>query len=85
VNDWVVADTPADWKPEPFKGQTIDLGVPEARDWAQTEVDRLVNDYHLDMLEHNGYLVAQGCARKDHPHAPPDPSNLTIRKAASSY
>jgi hypothetical protein len=81
----VVADTPADWKPEPFKGQTIDLDVPEARDWAQTEVNRLVNDYHLDMLEHDGYLVAQGCARKDHPHAPPDPSNLTIRKAASSY
>jgi alpha-galactosidase len=85
VNGWAVADTPADWKPEPFKGQTIDLGVPEARDWAQTEVNRIVNDYHLDMLEHDGYLVAQGCARKDHPHAPPDPSNLTIRKAASSY
>src|ERR1700736_437646 len=85
VNDWAVADTPADWKPEPFKGQTIDLGVPEAREWAQAEVERIVSDYHLDMLEHDGYLVAKGCDRKDHPHAPPDPANLLIRKAGSSF
>ena len=85
VNNWVVTDTPADWQPEPFKGQTIDLGVPEASSWAQTEANRIVADYHLDMLEHDGYLVAQGCDRKDHPHAPPDPSNLRIRKLASSY
>lgn len=85
INNWVVADTPADWKPEEFKGQTIDLGVPEARAWAQKEVDRIVSDYHLDMLEHDGYLVAQGCARTDHPHAPPDPKNTRILKAASSF
>ena len=85
VNDWVVADTPADWKPEEFKGQTIDLGVPEAKAWAQKEVDRIVTDYHLDMLEHDGYLVAQGCDRSDHPHAPPDPQNTKIIKAASSF
>jgi melibiase-like protein len=85
VDNWVVADTPADWKPEPFKGQTIDLGVPEARDWAQAEVERIVSDYHLDMLEHDGYLVAQGCVRKNHPHAPPDPANLRVRKAGSSF
>jgi hypothetical protein len=85
VNNWVVADTPADWKPEPFKGQTFDLGVPEAQEWAQGEVERIVSDYHLDMLEHDGYLVAQGCIRTNHPHAPPDPANLRIRKAASSF
>jgi hypothetical protein len=85
VNDWSVADTPPDWKPEDFKGQTIDIGVPDARDWARTEVERIVTDYHLDMLEHDGYLVAQGCVRNDHPHAPPDPANLTIRREGSSY
>ena len=61
VRNWLVADTPPDWKPEEFKGQTIDIGVPEAQEWAQTEVERIVTDYHLDMLEHDGYLVAQGC------------------------
>ena len=61
-----------------FKGQTIDLGVPAAREYAQGEVNRMVRDYHLDMLEHDGYLVAQGCTRKDHPHAPPDPHRMSV-------
>jgi alpha-galactosidase len=84
VNDWVVADTAAGWEPEPHQGQTIDLGVPEAAAWAQRELDRIVNDYHLDMLEHDGYLVTQGCDRSDHPHAPPDPTNTQILKAVSA-
>lgn len=70
VKDWLVNDLPADWKPEEFKGQTIDLGVPAAREYARTEVKRIIEDYHLDMLEHDGYLVAEGCTRNDHPHAP---------------
>jgi hypothetical protein len=85
VRDWMVTDLPPDWKAEDFKGQTIDLGVPQARDWAQREVDRIVTDYHLDMLEHDGYLVAQGCDRSDHPHAPPDNWNKCIYKAWGSY
>jgi alpha-galactosidase len=85
VHDWMVTDVPADWKPEPFKGQTIDLGVPDAKQWAQREVERIVSDYHLDMLEHDGYLVAHGCDRTDHPHAAPDPLNKCIYKSGGSY
>ena len=85
VRDWMVTDIPADWKPEPFKGQTIDLGVPEAKQWAQNEVERIVSDYHLDMLEHDGYLVAHGCDRADHPHAAPDPLNKCIYKSWGAY
>lgn len=76
VRDWLVSDVPANWRTGAFKGQTIDLGVPEARAWAQREVERIVKDYRLDMLEHDGYLVAQGCTRSDHPHAPPDPTRM---------
>jgi len=76
VKDWLVSDLPVDWKPEEFKGQTIDLGVPAAREYARGEVKRIVEDYHLDMLEHDGYLVAQGCTREDHPHAPPIMSTM---------
>ncbi len=78
VHDWLIADLPPGWKPEPFKGQTIDIGFPPAKAWAQHEVNRLVDDYHLDMLEHDGYLVTQGCVRTDHPHAPPDPEHTKI-------
>ena len=85
VRDWMVTDLPADWQPEPFKGQTIDLGVPAAKQWAQREVERIVSDYHLDMLEHDGYLVAHGCDRTDHPHAAPDPLNKCIYKSWGAY
>jgi alpha-galactosidase len=86
VRNWLVADVPNDWKPEPFKGQTIDIGVPAAKTWAEREVNRIVDDYHLDMIEHDGYLVAQGCDRPDHPHAPPDPMNTTIvRTSGASF
>jgi len=85
VRDWMVTDIPDDWKPEPFKGQTIDLGVPEAKVWAQKEVERIVTDYHLDMLEHDGYLVAHGCDRADHPHAAPDPLNKCVYKTWGAY
>ena len=74
IRDWLIADPPAGWKhSEPFKGITIDLGVPAAKAWAARELERIVSDYHLDMLEHDGYLVAQGSSRADHPAAPPEP------------
>lgn len=78
VRDWLTSDIGPDWKPEEFKGRTIDLGVPAARDYASKEVKRIVEDYRLDMLEHDGYLVAEGCTREDHPHAPPNRSTLRL-------
>jgi hypothetical protein len=79
VRDWLIAEPPSDWKhSEPFKGVTIDLGVPAAKAWAAQELERIVTDYHLDMLEHDGYLVAQGSSRSNHPAAPPEPAGLKI-------
>jgi hypothetical protein len=79
VRDWLVADVAPDWKPQDFKGQTIDLGVPAARDYAAREASRIVADDRLDMLEHDGYLVAQGCTRDDHPHAAPDLQHMSVQ------
>ena len=77
--DWLITDPPAGWKhSEPFKGITIDLGVPAAEAWAENELERIVSDYHLDMLEHDGYLVAQGSSRVDHLAAPPEASNERV-------
>ena len=79
VRDWLVNDVRTDWKPEEFKGMTTDLGLPAAGAYAAKEVKRIVEDYHLDMLEHDGYLVAQGCVREDHPHAPVNRSSQHIQ------
>jgi alpha-galactosidase len=80
VKDWLVADVSEGWHPADFVGRTIDLGFPPAKEYAQREVNRIITDYHLDMLEHDGYLVAKNCARTDHPHAdaqPPQMSTVT--------
>jgi len=78
---WLIADPPAGWKhDEPFKGITIDLGLPAAASWAEHELERLIGDYHLDMLEQDGYLVAQGSSRIDHPAAPADLESLRIHE-----
>jgi hypothetical protein len=84
VNDpvtrsWLIADPPAGWQHrEPFKGITLDLGLPAVQAWAAAELERVVRDYHLDMLEQDGYLVAQGTARTDHPATPPEPGTLHV-------
>lgn len=74
VQDWLSHDVEPGWKTEEFKGQTIDIGLPAAREYAAGELKRIVESYHLDMLEHDGYLVMEGCTRADHPHAPPNRS-----------
>jgi Melibiase/Glycosyl hydrolase family 36 C-terminal domain len=77
--DWLIADPPVGWKhTEPFKGITIDVGVPAARAWIANQLERIVNDYKLDILEHDGYLVAQGSTRSDHPAAPPQVSTPPV-------
>jgi hypothetical protein len=77
TRDWLVADTPPGWKPDEFVGRTTDLGYPPAKAYAEKEVERMINSYHLDMLEHDGYLVAKNCARTDHPHAPAQPPQMS--------
>jgi alpha-galactosidase len=79
VRDWLAADVGPAWKPEEFKGQTVDVGVPAVRDYLAREVKRIVESYHLDMLEHDGYLVVKGCVRDDHPHAPPDHATMSVK------
>ena len=79
VRDWLIADPPPGWKhSEPFKGVTMDLGLAAVADWTAGELERVVTDYHLDMLEHDGYLVAQGTTRTDHPAAPPEAGSSRV-------
>jgi hypothetical protein len=78
MRDDLIADTPPGWKPDDFVGRTMDLGAPEVKRYAQGEVERIVSSYKLDMLEHDGYVVAHACTRKDHPHAPPPEGYPTV-------
>ena len=79
TRDWLIADPPPGWQHrEPFKGITFDVGVPAARAWAEGQLQRTITAFHLDMLEHDGYLVAQGSTRADHPAAAPAPGTVRV-------
>ncbi len=82
TRDWLVADVPANWKPDPFVGRTVDLGVPAVHDYAEREVQRIVRDDRLDMLEHDGYVVAKSCVRTDHPHAPGTSTSTVLQEVS---
>ena len=82
TRDWLVADTPPGWRPDEFVGRTIDLGLPAAQNYAQGELERIITQYHLDMLEHDGYVVAKNCSRTDHPHADADPPQMSTVKGS---
>ncbi len=77
IKDWLVADVPKGWHPADFVGRATDLGYPPAKEYAEREVNRLITGYHLDMLEHDGYLVTKNCTRADHPHAPAEPPRMS--------
>ncbi len=57
----------------------MDVGAPAAKAYLAGEVKRIVDDYRLDMLEQDGYLVTQGCERSDHPHASPDLRTMRVQ------
>lgn len=78
VREWLVADIPPAWKPGDFVGRTTDIGVPAVKAHVESELERMVTTFKLDMLEHDGYLVTRNCSRKDHPHAPPPPDAATM-------
>ncbi len=78
VKDWLIADVPEGWTNQDFVGRTTDIGFPPAKEHARQQVERLITSYHLDMLEHDGYLVARNCARTDHPHAAANPPQMSM-------
>ena len=80
IRDWLVADLPSQWKTEDFRGQIMDIGYLPVKNWALAETERIVRDNHLDMLEHDGYLLAQNCTRANHAHAPLQKHDLLVHR-----
>jgi hypothetical protein len=80
IRDWLVADLAPKWKTEDFRGQIMDIGYPPVKNWVLAETERLVRDNHLDMLEHDGYLLAQNCSRSNHAHARLRDADMVARR-----
>jgi hypothetical protein len=83
MRDWFAHDPPPHWKPEPFTGADICLGDPRAVAWCRNTLERLVSDYHLDLLEHDQRIIVDSCTRTDHLHT--DSATDTAYQATRGY
>jgi len=67
--DWATESLKPEWKPEDINWSTlIDLGFDPARDWAAKELDRIVDDNHLDYLKHDYTPIVTQCVQTNHRH-----------------
>ncbi len=82
--DWFTHDYPPDWKPSDFTGANLCLADTAADDWCLSLLDRLVSEFHLDMLEHDQPMIVDSCARTDHPHTD-SPADIAYRAARGYY
>ncbi|HET6387659.1 MAG TPA: alpha-galactosidase [Armatimonadota bacterium] len=78
--DWFTHDYPPDWKPAAFTGADLCLSDPAADNWLLSMLDRLVKEYHLDMLEHDQRMIVDSCSRTDHPHTASPGGHRLLRR-----
>jgi alpha-galactosidase len=56
-------------RPFSYRTLTICLGNPAARAWIQRELERIVTEYHVDMLEYDQPIIEE-CTARNHGHDP---------------
>lgn len=84
MRNWFGEDMPADWKNRPFTGLTVCLACKDAWDWCLAELRRMVQQYKLDLLEHDQRIILENCTRADHGHVANDPIDVS-RACAEGY
>ncbi len=65
---WFTHDYAADWKPADFVGADLCLSDLDAQRWCETMLGHAVDEYKLDMLEHDQRMIVSDCDRTDHGH-----------------
>ncbi len=83
--DWFGSDYDENWRNAEFAGATVCLACRPARDWALSQLRRVVKDYKLDLLEHDQDMITGACSRTDHGHTPGDPVDVSMKAAEGYY
>lgn len=68
MQTWFPTDYPANWKNSDFTGATICLGEPKAVAWCLDRLRRAVEEFKVDMLEHDQVMIVEQCLRQSHRH-----------------
>jgi len=81
---WFPTDFPLDWRNSDFTGATVCLGEPKATAWCLDELRRAVEEFHVDMLEHDQVMIVDCCRRRGHRHTD-SPIDVAYHAAQGYY
>jgi len=86
MRTWFPKDMPPDWKPSPdgFTSTPVCLACEDAKAWCVQELRRMVNDYKIDLLEHDQIMVVWECERQNHGHTD-SPGDISHRCCTNYY
>ncbi len=65
---WFPTDYPPNWKNSDYTGATVCLGEPKAVAWCLGRLRRAVEEFKVDMLEHDQVMIVEQCGRQAHRH-----------------
>lgn len=83
MREWFGHDYPADWTPWEFTGADVCLASSRARDWCLKELIRMVEEFKIDLLEHDQRMIIESCDRLTHGHTS-HPADISYH-AAKGY
>ncbi len=67
--DWFNEKVGPDWKSHAINwAPLLDLGYGPAREWVETELEKVIAENHLDYLKHDFSPIVTQCVQTDHPH-----------------
>jgi len=84
MSAWFPHDYPNAWKNSDFTGATVCLAEPKAVEWCLRDVRRAVQEYHVDLLEHDQELIVCQCERRTHGHSS-SPIDVAYHAARGYY
>ncbi|MDR3691849.1 MAG: alpha-galactosidase [Fimbriimonas sp.] len=82
--DWFAQNYSADWKPADFVGADLCMASADAIHWCTSMLSRAIDEYHIDMLEHDQRMIVDECIRKDHGHTT-SKGDIAYRAALGYY
>ena len=67
--DWFNEVVAPDWKSQDINwSPMMDLGFDPAKDWAERELKRIVDEYKIDYLKHDNSPIVTKCIQTNHRH-----------------
>jgi len=84
MQTWFPTEFAATWKNSDFTGATVCLGEPKATAWCLGDLRRAVEEFHVDMLEHDQVMIVDQCGRREHRHTD-SPIDVAYHAAMGYY